>query len=247
MESIPRIPAKVSAECGANHASPLISLSNNAVFDCTISQSNLDYMNGSFRGGGSDLHMPVLQSSSQKLKGFFLHLVRKSFSDLGIGDQQIAEYIAAVLANFSRSDQWLRLRGADGKRLTSVVEMMLAEAGLSQDELARIQGEREVRKYIGDYTLFMSGLFRRYVERGGYLGYYLEEGARSYRTVSELDVSLYNPGFLVFEELSKRFEHYSGALDFMQKCYFAPAPNQDPFAGFFRQIESWVSHGISRN
>jgi len=38
-----------------------------------------------------------------------------------------------------------------------------------------------VRKYVGDYTLFMSGLFRRFVERGGYLNYYLEEGARSYR------------------------------------------------------------------
>jgi hypothetical protein len=190
--------------------------------------------------------MPVLQSSP-KLKGFFLQLVRKSFNQLGIADQQITEYIAAVLADFSRSDQWLRLRGADGKRLTSVVEMMLAQSGLSSDELARIQGERELRKYVGDYTLFMSGLFRRYVERGGYLGYYLEEGARSYRTVSELDVSLYNPGFLVFEELSKGFEHYSGALDFMRKCYFVPAPHEDPFAGFFRQIEGWVHHGISNN
>ncbi|MBV8771519.1 MAG: hypothetical protein JO166_04180 [Deltaproteobacteria bacterium] len=190
--------------------------------------------------------MPVQQSSSEKLKGFFLQLVRKSFSQLGIGDQQIAEYIAAVLADFSHSGGWLRLRG-DGQRLTSVVEMMLAQAGLSTDELARIQGERELRKYVGDYTLFMSGLFRRYVERGGYLGYYLEEGARSYRTVSELDVSLYNPGFLVFEELSNRFEHYSGALDFMRKCYFVPAPNEDPFSGFFKQIEGWVRHGISHN
>ena len=33
----------------------------------------------------------------------------------------------------------------------------------------------------------MSGLFRRFVERGGYLNYYLEEGARSYRAVSMLD------------------------------------------------------------
>jgi hypothetical protein len=191
--------------------------------------------------------MPVQQSSSQKLKGFFLQLVRKSFDQLGIGDQQIAEYVAAVLVDFSRSDQWLRLRAADGKRLTSVVEMMLAQSLLTTDELSRIQGERELRKYVGDYTLFMSGLFRRYVERGGYLGYYLEEGARSYRTVSELDVSLYNPGFLVFEELSKRFEHYSGALDFMRKCYFVPAPHEDPFAGFFKQIEGWVRHGIARN
>jgi hypothetical protein len=191
--------------------------------------------------------MPVQQSSSsQKLKGFFLHLVRRSFSQVGVGDQQIVEYVAAVLADFSRSDRWLRIRGADGRRLASVVEMLLAQAEMTSEE-ARIQGERELRKYVGDYTLFMSGLFRRYVERGGYLSYYLEEGARSYRTVSELDVSLYNPGFLMFEELSKGFEHYSGALDFMRKCYFVPAPHEDPFAGFFKQIEGWVRDNISEN
>ena len=192
--------------------------------------------------------MPLQQSSSssQKLKGFFLHLVRQSFSQVGVGDQQIVEYVAAVLADFSRSDRLLRIRGADGKRLASVVDMLLAQSGLTSEE-ARIQGERELRKHVGDYTLFMSGLFRRYVERGGYLSYYLEEGARSYRTVSELDVSLYNPGFLMFEELSKGFEHYSGALDFMRKCYFVPAPHEDPFAGFFKQIEGWVRDNISDN
>jgi len=192
--------------------------------------------------------MPLQQSSSssQKLKGFFLHLARQSFSQVGVGDPQIVEYVAAVLADFSRSDRLLRIRGADGKRLASVVDMLLAQSGLTSEE-ARIQGERELRKHVGDYTLFMSGLFRRYVERGGYLSYYLEEGARSYRTVSELDVSLYNPGFLMFEELSKGFEHYSGALDFMRKCYFVPAPHEDPFAGFFKQIEGWVRDNISDN
>jgi len=35
-------------------------------------------------------------------------------------------------------------------------------------------------RYVGDYALFMSGLFRPFVERGGYLGYYLDEGARAY-------------------------------------------------------------------
>jgi hypothetical protein len=186
-------------------------------------------------------------SSSQKLKGFFLQLVRKSFGQLGVGDPHIAEYVAEVLADFSRSDRWLQIRQADGKRLASVVEMMLAQTGLIADEAARVHGERELRKYVGDYTLFMSGLFRRYVDRGGYLDYYLEEGARSYRAVSELDVTLYNPGFLMFEELSKRFEHYSGALDFMRKCYFAPAPHEDPFGGFLKQIEGWVRYGLSDN
>ena len=43
----------------------------------------------------------------------------------------------------------------------------------------------------------MSGLFRSYVSRGGYLDYYLEEGRRAYWAVSELDLSLYRTGFPV--------------------------------------------------
>jgi hypothetical protein len=185
--------------------------------------------------------------SSQKLKGFFLELVDRSFHQLGVGDQQVADYVATVLAEFSRADRWLQLRGADGRRLTSVVEIMLTHLGVVADEAARVQGERQLRKYVGDYTLFMSGLFRRFVERGGYLSYYIEEGARSYRAVSQLDVSLYNPGFLMFEELSNSFERYSGALDFMRKCYFTPGPNEDPFAGFFKQIQGWMRYGLSDN
>jgi hypothetical protein len=184
-------------------------------------------------------------TSSEKLKGFFFNLVRQSFSQLGVHDQPVTEYIANVLTDFSRSERWLALRGADGRRLTSAVEMMLAQIG--PDDQTRVLGERELRKHVGDYTLFMSGLFRRYVERGGYLDYYLQEGARSYHAVSMLDVSLYKPGHMMFEELSKGFEHYSGALDFMRKCYFAPSKGEDAFAGFMRQIQGWVRDGLSNN
>ncbi|HTY53814.1 MAG TPA: hypothetical protein VMB26_01370, partial [Candidatus Binataceae bacterium] len=90
-------------------------------------------------------------------------------------------------------------------------------------------------------------LFRGFVERGGYLDYYLEEGKRSYRAVSKLDVSLYRPGFLMFEELSKGFENYAGALDFMRKCYFAPSLGQDPFAGLLKQVEGWMQTRLSNN
>jgi hypothetical protein len=190
--------------------------------------------------------MSAQTSSSAKLQNFFLDLVNKSFTQLGVGDQAIVEYVASVLTDFSRSDRWLQLRDAEGRRLTSVVEMMLAHVE-NADEAARVRSERALRKYVGDYTLFMSGLFRRFVERGGYLGYYLEEGARSYRAVSELDVSLYHPGFLVFEELGRGFERYSGALDFMRKCYFVVSSKEDPFAGFFQQIQGWVRYGLSDN
>jgi hypothetical protein len=188
-------------------------------------------------------------TSSERLQTFFLTLVRQSFGQLGVGDSQITNYIATILADFSRSERWLALRSADGQRLTSTVEMMLSQ--ISPRDQMRTLGERELRKHIGDYTLFMSGLFRRYVERGGYLDYYLEEGARSYHEVFKLaaglDGSLHGREYLMFEELSKDFEHYSGALDFMRKCYFASAPGENPFAGFYRQIQGWVRDGLANN
>ena len=188
-------------------------------------------------------------TSSERLKGFFLTLVRQSFGQLGVSDPPITDYIATVLTDFSRSERLLALRGAEGRRLTSAVEMMLSQ--ISPSDHTRVLGERELRKHIGDYTLFMSGLFRRFVERGGYLDYYLEEGARSYHEVSRLaaglDASPHQPNHLMFEELSKGFEHYSGALDFMRKCYFAPSPGEDPFAGFYRHVQGWVRDGLSNN
>ncbi|HUN58879.1 MAG TPA: hypothetical protein VMU41_12255 [Candidatus Binataceae bacterium] len=188
-------------------------------------------------------------TSSERLKDFFLSLVRQSFGQLGVGDRPITDYIATVLTDFSRSERLLALRGADGRRLTSVVEMMLSQ--ISPSDRTRVLGERELRKHIGDYTLFMSGLFRRFVERGGYLDYYLEEGARSYHEVSRLAAGLdtppHQPNHLMFEELSKGFEHYSGALDFMRKCYFSSSAGDDPFAGFYRHVQGWVRNGLSNN
>ncbi len=189
--------------------------------------------------------MALEKSPLDKLNGFFLGLIRSSFGQLGMRDQQIVEYVASVLSDFSHTDRWLAIRNAEGRRLSSVVEMMLAQ--IEPDSKARLIGERALRKYVGDYTLFMSGLFRKHVERCGYLNYYLEEGKRAYLAVSTLDVSLYRPGFLVFEELGKGFEHYSGALDYMRKCCFHAAANQDPFAGFFEQIEGWVRLNLSEN
>ena len=191
--------------------------------------------------------MPVQRASSEKLNEFFLELVRRSFGQLGMGDRAIVEYVASVLTEFSHSDQWLRLRNAEGKRLTSTVEMMLAQ----ENETLDLGGTHRMGAHAAQICRrlrpFMSGLFRHFVERGGYLNYYLEEGPQSYQAVSALDLSLYRPGFLVFEELGKSFENYSGALDFMRKCYFATGPKEDPFAGFFQQIQGWVRHGISHN
>ena len=130
--------------------------------------------------------------------------------------------------------------------LESVVEVLSTSRREGAGDAGLLR-ERATRKYLGDYTLFMSGIFRAHVEKRGFLDYYLREGSRSYWTVSEMDLSLYRTGFILFQELSKKFEYYSGALDYMRKAYFAPAPGEDPFAGFVRQIEGWMNVNLTEN
>ncbi|MGH7913667.1 MAG: hypothetical protein ACREPW_03310 [Candidatus Binataceae bacterium] len=190
--------------------------------------------------------MNLERPSPKRLKEFFLAMTRTSFSQLGLADQQVVEYVASILTDFSAAERWLAVRDAEGRRLTGVVETLASQMGAPQSR-GRVLGERELRKYVGDYTLFMSGVFRTFVERGGYLDYYLEEGKRSYQTVSELDVALYRPGFLMFEELSRSFENYSGALDYMRKCFFKAAPGQNPFGNFAEKIEGWVRLRLTPN
>jgi hypothetical protein len=181
-----------------------------------------------------------------KLQEFFLKMVRQSFWQLGINDATIVSYVAEVLAEFARSDNLFRIRGQQGRKVDSMVEMLTSKPDESPNENA-ILNERSRRKYVGDYALFMSGIFRNYITRKGCLSYYIEEGSRSYWTVSELDVSLYRTGFILFQELSKKFEYYSGALDYTRKAYFAAEPGEDPFAGFLRQVEGWTKVNVTPN
>ena len=185
-------------------------------------------------------------ASDNRLQKFFLKLVRQSFWQLGIYDATVAGYVADVLADFARSDNLYKIRSRRGRKVDSVVEMLARQSGGAADESGVLR-ERSLRKYAGDYALFMSGMFRQHVEGIGSLEYYIQEGSRSYWTVSELDLSLYRTGYMLYQELSKKFEYYSGALDYTRKAYFATAPGDDPFAGFVRQIEGWMKVNTTEN
>ena len=183
--------------------------------------------------------------ADNRLQKFFLKILRQSFWQLGLYDATVAGYVADVLADFARSDNLYKFRGRKGRKIDSMVEMLAFKPGATDEK--DVLRERSLRKYAGDYALFMSGMFRQHVEGIGSLEYYMQEGSRSYWTVSELDLSLYRTGYLLYQELSKKFEYYSGALDYTRKAYFNTAPGEDPFAGFVRQIEGWMKVNTTEN
>lgn len=156
------------------------------------------------------------------LARFFDRATRQTFGDLALDDPPAARYLTDLLTRFARTDA---LRAADlvaGPRLDTVVDALLRierswEWGAP--DFAPFH-ERAVRRHIGDYTLFMTGLFRDHVERVASVGYYLGEGRRAYRFLADTTRSGAEAEAALFRRLAERFEQYAGALSYMRKVYF---------------------------
>jgi hypothetical protein len=164
-----------------------------------------------------------------ELRRFFDRAVQASFHDLAMRDEPVAGYLADLLTRFARTDH-LFPTGVAMPRLERVVDLLL-EAQAAWDATAPHFGpERElsVRRHIGDYTLFMTGLFRERVERLASTGYYVSQGRRAYRFVSEHGRATSRPRerttASLYARLAERFEHYAWALDYTRRVHFHDAP-----------------------
>jgi len=166
-----------------------------------------------------------------ELRRFFDRAIRASFSDLSFRDDPAAEYLADLLTRFARTEN-LFPRGTVVPRLESVVDMLLEIQGAWQDASPSFQPEREVsvRRHIGDFTLFMTGIFRERVERTTSTGYYVNEGKRAYRFVSEHARASAPAAAPPYRRLAERFESYARALDYARRVHFYDQPGH----GFFR-------------
>ena len=169
---------------------------------------------------------------------FFEDLVHRSFGDLWIWEGEVLKHVANLLARFARTDALFQVRDLQGKRLETVVEMLI-EASDIHTAASGLERERDIRQHVGDYALFMSGIFRAHVERHGFLGFYLQEGERAYRETAKLDRKLYRPGAACFEALATEFERISGALDYMRKVYFGRAALQSPYRDLVQRFNRW--------
>ena len=180
-------------------------------------------------------------SGTPSLKRFFDRLLRRSLGELSMSSEPVADYLAGLLARFARTDQLYAVRDRAGQPLESVVDLLLeAERAWAFDapDFNPFR-EREVRQHIGDYTLFMTGIFREHVERRASTGFYVREGTRAYRVVAEFERSALRPDMHVFEALSRRFEGYAGALTYMKRVYLRSADVPPALRPALRLLVEW--------
>ncbi len=150
--------------------------------------------------------MPI--SPNHPLRRLFADSVAKELP----GDAEMAAYVGDLLIDFVHADNLYRIRNSRGKRLEEVGEMLLESNPLLG--APSFEREREVRKHIGDYTLFLTGMFPEYVatlpRRGLRLDSlidYVKAGKESYRIVAAFDQFEYRHAARLFSRLAERFEY----------------------------------------
>jgi hypothetical protein len=151
------------------------------------------------------------------------HVWRHFFRDVHVEDPQVASYVADVLVDFAWIDNLYRIRNALGKRLEDVGEMLLESNPLLA--AGSFDRERAVRKHVGDYTLFMTGLFPETVARirkaspprlESFVDF-VKAGKESYAIVSSFDQFEYRHEAPLFRKLSENFELCVYALNLVKQ------------------------------
>jgi hypothetical protein len=150
---------------------------------------------------------------SNPLQQLFVELVGRHYAEeIGLRDPQIVSYVAHLLAEFCEVEQLYHIRNGAGRTLTDVGEMMM-ESNPVFGPAPSFDRERQVRKHIGDYTLFFTGMFPESINqlrlRRNRLDNFLDwmkAGKESYYIVSKFDCFEYTKVAPLFASLSSNFE-----------------------------------------
>jgi hypothetical protein len=152
------------------------------------------------------------------IRRLFHSLTAMSFEQIDLRDRELMRYVADLLVEFVHVDNFYRVRDEQGRRLEHPIDMILElhEQGPAE--------ARETRKHIGDYVLFVAGLYPESLthrRRAGGPEYYIAQGKEAYLIVAEMDRA--KPTESLFRKLSEQFEYCVTALN-IEKTVL-----QDPF------------------
>jgi hypothetical protein len=149
-------------------------------------------------------------------------IVRHALRRLGEGDRGLADYVASIVLHFGIRDRARRIADSDDQTYEALVD-------LSQD-LNDPDARRSflVRTHLGNYALWLSGLFPDFIEhrrweRGGPdLGYYEELGKRGFQLAAEHRMAEQHGLASLYAHASERFGMLRMALNSLSDWLFFP-------------------------
>ena len=157
-------------------------------------------------------HGDTMVSESNPLHQFFTVVVEHNYDEVGVRSAEVQTYVATLLSEFCEVENLYKIKNADGRRLSDVGEMLL-ESDPVYGSATSFDRERQVRKHIGDYALFFSGMFpeslngaRLRRSRMDSLIDFVRAGKESYYIVSKIEHFEYAKVAPLFRRMSQEFE-----------------------------------------
>ena len=151
-------------------------------------------------------------SESNPLQQFFQEIIGRNYEEVGVRNFEVQSYVANLLTEFCEAETLYKVRNSHGRQLCDVGEMLL-EADPVYGPAPSFDRERQVRKHIGDYALFFSGMFPESLNRirlrrarlEGCIDF-IRAGKESYFIVSKFEHFEYAKVAPLFRRMSNEFE-----------------------------------------
>jgi len=143
---------------------------------------------------------------------YFYVLARHVLRQAGITDRKLCDYIASLLETFSRISgmQAPHMASEQGRQYISDMLIALTRATREQDFL--------LRAHVGNYSLFVSGIFHENTQRRSLRGapdlkFYEQIGRTNYQMLADHETARRCELNDVYEELADRFREVRLALN----------------------------------
>ncbi len=145
---------------------------------------------------------------------FFYILTRHALKGAGLEDRALCDYLASLLDQFTRT---ARLGGPGGDQAAQKGALYVSDLLLALREASPAQAFL-LRTHVGNYSLFLTGMFPENIERRRRRGapgcsFYEEMGRSSYRAVADHQTARRWGLSDIFKDLAGQFHEVRLALN----------------------------------
>lgn len=155
---------------------------------------------------------------------FFRHQVQYGFGKHGLVEPATVDYVSDMLTRFAHTRSLYPFRDQHDRPLERIVDLLAEWHGNSRGEGRVPDRHRQasVARHIGEYTLFMSGLFRERLQARGELRYYLTNGRNAFWHCANYELNPKRQN--LFRRVHFNFGRIADALDHMVQFQLASSP-----------------------
>jgi hypothetical protein len=146
------------------------------------------------------------------VKILFRTIAERGLAQADLKDKDILLYLADLLVDFIYVENLYRMRDEDGARLESLADL------IRQASDSEMPGRKEYYRHLGDYSLFMLGMFPEYLNRRRRAlspSWYEDMGRIGYQVAGELE--RHAERIMLFRKLAARFDRCVISLNWVRE------------------------------